>query len=324
METKWSAKKGLHRRLLNLLKRKLIRPDGEFALTFVLASWANDVGKVWLGVDKLIVETGLSDRGVQKILGRLKKKDIIKAETVKRGERLPSGMIAIHDREVYVLSEAVCGIARPLSKALGSDDPDSPPPVSDGGKGWLPSIPSGGEQSSPRETSLKGEQSSPLLAAIEGALCSPEPSSPPSVNTVPEVGERCAPPLYDLNPREKIVDPKGARALAQRGTTRERLDKTSLRIERKEPLDPREFLTTHNEAKEDGISIPLPIFEAVLGLEAVGWLERTKRGKIEWVGWTEPTDLTTLLSLPPPPRGPDLDAMIAEFKAKMAARVSSC
>jgi biotin operon repressor len=324
LNEKWSSKKGLHRRLLKLLKRRLIRPDGEFTLAFVLASWANDAGKVWLGVDRLADETGLSDRGIQKVLGRLKEKGIIEAEMVKRGESLPSGMTAIRDREVYVLAEAVCGIARPLSKPPGSDDHDSPPPVSDDAKGWPPPMPNDGEPSSPRGFSFEGEQSSPLLAAIEGVLCSSEPSSSPSVNAVPEVGERRAPPLHDPNPREEKTDPKGAGAPAGREHPKEGLRKLSLQIQKKERIDPRFLRETVNSAIEDGIALEPIVKNVIAQLEENGKAETTSLGKIEWVAWTEPTDLKTLLDLPPPPRGTDVDAMIAEFKAKMAARVPSC
>lgn len=174
--------------------------------------------------------------------------------------------------------------------------------------GWSPERGSGEHGSGER---CSGERGSGERCSGESEPCVPG-------NGGAAIPERGSGPLQDQK-KEKEKTPDRARApeVAAREHPREALNKLSLRIRNNEPLDPNWFRVTVNEAIEDRIAIPDDVSGAIARLRKNARLETTGIGKIEWIGWNEPTSFRELLAIPSPPPDENLEAVIARAMAAM-------
>ena len=239
---------------------------------FIFAALANDIGLFWYSLKKLEIQTGISRKGLQKILPRLEKKQLIFVDRVRPGDRLPNGKTAKRMQPVYRLSEAVCGVPYNAEKVVGT-----------------------GERSSPTSMGCMGEPSSSISVQCMSEPGTMERSTPSMGNKCSLDGELSTRSLHDQD-LKRTIEKEHARKTAKMASFGRRSTSMICCIREKHPLDPTVFRKLVNEAIEDDIPLPRDIVDAVLRLEKVGRLERTKIGKIELVDWDEPMPLHVLLN----------------------------
>jgi hypothetical protein len=293
------GKQGFVKRLRALARDKEIT-HGAFRALVVLMMFADNQGRAWPSLTTLAKASGISSKGLTKILPVLERAGFLRIVRIGTGDELPNGNRSSRQRSVYMLSEAVCGVPGSLECVQ------------------LPT-----EPGSPKQESLTSEHSSAERAGFTSEPGStkqiphsPERSSLSLVNQVPVIGELSSLSLRDRDLKKNNNDPdstpKRFAVLAQR------FSDMIFIIRNNRPIDPIEFLRLVNEAHEDKISIPSVIADAIIRLEKHGQLEKTRTGKIDRVFWSEPTAIPALVNGEPRTNGQgDLAALIAETTQKL-------
>lgn len=296
MDKEKPSKKGFMKRLRVLARDRAIT-HGSFRALVVLMLFADNNGKAWPAITTLSKASGISAKGLTKILPSLERIGYLRIVRKKAGDSLPNGKTCRRNRSVYVLAEVVCGVPRSQKAVPFSTEPSST-------KQGIRS----GEPSSSEHTGIIGEPGS-----TEQVVISAERTSHSPVNQVPVSGELGSSSLRDRDLEIKKNDPdriqKRFASLAQRFLA------MSATIRSNTPIDPGEFVRLVNEAQEDKISLPKIIGDTVNRLEQSGRIEKTRTGNIDRVFWHCPTALSFLLENAA--NKPEFDFLISETAEKV-------
>jgi hypothetical protein len=265
---------------------------GEKIVLLNLVGRSNAEGLYWIQREKQAAQTALTREGQAKILKRLKEKGRIDIQKIRPGDLLPNGQYAIRVCYSHQLTARIIEAKRTEEQNSGeqsSGETDN------------------GEHGS-REQNTKDRVSGVQITPTQG-------------NNSLSTEERDTPPLHGLDLR-KIKKEKRTHTQAHAPDRplklKERLKKLSLDICENKPIDPSQLRMLVAEAKEDQISLPPELDDALSDLQKHGLIELTRIGKIERIGWTKPTPLPTLLNGKKSQKSAaDLDALVAETTLKL-------